>query len=65
MIELSQAGYEAVEARIIATRELFLSELSKHRELSRLYSKLSELEHEGIDARRARREAEIQEGAES
>lgn len=45
--------------RTAETRNAFLAELSKHRELSRLWGELLELEGMAIDARRARREAEI------
>ncbi len=55
--------FEAIEVKIAGTREAFLRELSKHRELSRLYAELHELEQMEIDARRARREGEIMEGA--
>lgn len=65
MIELSQIEFEAVEVKIVETRKAFLEELSKHRELSRLWAELHELEQMGIDARRARREAEVFEGGEA
>lgn len=56
---MTREEFEAVEVKIASTRSAFLQELSKHRELSRLYAELHELEQMGIDARRARREAEI------
>ncbi len=59
---MTQVEFERLELKIVTMRETFLSELSKHAELSRLYSRLHELEHAAIDARRARREAEILEG---
>lgn len=62
MIEISQIELEQLEADIAASRQRFLIELTKHPELAALYSRMVELEHAGIDARRARREAEIREG---
>lgn len=60
-VELTQLEFEAIEVKIAETRRQFLDELSKHRELSRLYAELHELEQMGIDSRRARREAEVHE----
>jgi len=61
MSELSQLELEAIEVKIAETRRAFHAELAKYGRLSRLYSELAELEGLGIDARRARREAEITE----
>lgn len=61
MIELSQLEFEALELKAIETRRQFHEELAKYGKLSRLYAELKELEQMGVDARRARREAEIRE----
>lgn len=63
--ELSQVEFEALQLRIAETREEFLRRIANDRELSRLYGELRELQRIEVDARRARRECEIQEGAES
>ncbi len=60
--EFSQAEFEAVEVKIAATREAFLSALARDATLARLYAEWCELEQIGIDARRARREAETAQG---
>ena len=59
--EISQLELERLEADIVAARQRFLSALRKNPEISGLYSAMVELEHRGIDARRARRESEIKE----
>ena len=59
---MTQVEFEKLELKIVTMRDAFLSELSKHAELSRMYARLHELEHAAIDARRARREAELLEG---
>lgn len=62
MSDWTRAEFEAIEVKIAATREAFLSAVSNDATLARLYAEWCELEQMGIDARRARREAETAEG---
>lgn len=61
-VEITQVEYERAELAALRARRRFLAELSKHPELSKLYSECHQADRLVVDARRARREAEVQEG---
>lgn len=58
-LEITRAEYELVELQAIEARQRFLEELARHPDMAELYRAAQLLEAQALEARRARREAEV------